>query len=90
MQANNNQNKLFSFCYGSDHCDNVKPSRAVTEFITQNLSSTRAPSTLQGPSAPGGPSGSSGSQSSRTDTAQQIKTRWETDSDQCSKGDFRL
>lgn len=82
MQANNNQTKLFSFCYGSDHCDNVKPSRAVTEFIRQNFASTETHSTLQAPGGPNGPD--------RADTAQQIKSRWEVDSDQCSKGDFRL
>jgi hypothetical protein len=79
MQANNNQNKLLSFSYGSH---NLKPSTAVTEFITQNLTSTETPSTLDGPGAPDGPSGA--------DTTQQINTRWEVDSDQCSKGDFRL
>lgn len=79
MQANNNQTKLFSFCYGSD---NLKPSRAVTEFITQNFSSTETHSTLHGPGGPSGPD--------RKDTAQQIKSRWEVDSDQCSRGNFRL
>jgi hypothetical protein len=39
--SSNTDIKEFSFCYGSDSCENIKVSQSIVDFITENIINTQ-------------------------------------------------